>query len=87
MPVVHATVGALLIVTNTLVAAWGFIAYRRNAPPGDIFRHALAAAQTLVIAQAFLGLVLISQNYGRPAALRVRPATAPVRGVPLCFAG
>jgi hypothetical protein len=62
MPVTHAIVGSLLIVANAGVAVWGFIAYRRNAPPGDVFRHLLAAAQTLVIAQATLGLVLISQG-------------------------
>jgi hypothetical protein len=62
MPVVHAIVGSLLIVVNTLVAVWGAIAYRRNAPPGELFRQALALAQTLVIAQASLGLVLISQG-------------------------
>jgi hypothetical protein len=62
MPVVHTIVGSLLIVVNTLVAVWGFVAYRRNAPPGELFRQALALAQTLVIAQATLGLVLISQG-------------------------
>ena len=62
MPVVHAIVGSLLIAMNALVAVWGFVAYRRNSPPGNLFRQALALAQTLVIAQAFLGLALISQG-------------------------
>jgi heme A synthase len=62
MPVVHAIVGSLLIVVNALVALWGAVAYRRNAPPGELFRQALALAQTLVIAQATLGLILISQG-------------------------
>ena len=52
MPVVHAIVGSLLIAMNALVAVWGFVAYRRNSPPGDVYRQALALAQTLVIAQA-----------------------------------
>ncbi len=65
MPVVHAIVGSLLIVVNAAVAVWGYIAYRRNRPPGEFFRQTLAMAQTLVIAQATLGLVLISE--GLPA--------------------
>ena len=44
MPVVHAIVGSLLIVVNAAVAIWGGIAYRRNAPPGELFRQARAAA-------------------------------------------
>ncbi len=63
MPVAHAIVGSLLIAVNAVVAVWGYVAYRRNKPPGDIFRHALAGAQTLVIAQASLGLVLISEGH------------------------
>lgn len=63
MPVVHAVVGSLLIATNLVVAVWGAIAYRRNRPPGRAFRHTLAAAQTLVLAQATLGLILLSQGY------------------------
>jgi hypothetical protein len=62
MPVVHAIVGSLLIAMNAVVAVWGYVAYRRNSPPGDLFRHSLALAQTLVIAQATIGLVLISEG-------------------------
>ena len=63
MPLVHAIVGSLLIVANAAVALWGYVAYRRNAPPGEYYRQMLAMAQTLVIAQATLGLVLISDGY------------------------
>jgi hypothetical protein len=63
MPEVHAVVGSLLIVTNLAVAVWGYIGYRRNAPPRQLFTHLLAFAQTLVIAQATLGLILLSQGY------------------------
>jgi hypothetical protein len=62
MPAVHAVVGSLLIAANLAVAVWGFIAYRRDAPPGGLFTQLLAAAQTLVIAQATIGLVLLSQG-------------------------
>jgi hypothetical protein len=63
MPEVHAVVGSLLIAANLAVAVWGYLGYRRNLPPGRIFTHLLAFAQTLVIAQATLGLVLLSQGY------------------------
>jgi hypothetical protein len=59
-------VGISLIVTNAAVAVWGYVAYRRNAPPGRAFQQVLALAQTLVIAQATLGLLLVSDGY-RPA--------------------
>jgi len=59
-------VGVSLIVTNLAVAVWGFVAYRRDRPPGRWFTHALALAQTAVIAQATLGLLLVSDGY-RPA--------------------
>ena len=55
-------VGALLIISNGVVAAWGYVAYRRDAPPGASFTHALALAQTSVIAQATLGLLLLSSG-------------------------
>ena len=55
-------VGALLVVSNLLVAGWGLVAYRRSAAPGRMFTHALALAQTLVIAEALLGLILVSDG-------------------------
>src|SRR3954447_10862980 len=59
-------VGVTLILTNAVVAAWGFVAYRRNMAPGGAFQQVLALAQTMVVAQATLGLVLVSDGY-RPA--------------------
>jgi hypothetical protein len=66
MPEVHMILGASVILVNLAVAVWGFVAYRRNAPPGRSFMQCLALAQTLVIGQAFLGLLLLSDGY-RPA--------------------
>jgi hypothetical protein len=63
MPEVHMLVGSLLIVSNAAVAVWGFVAYRRNAPPGRFYMHALALAQTAVIAQATLGQLLVSEGH------------------------
>jgi len=66
MPVLHAVVGSLLIAANLGVAVWGYLSWRRDRPPRRLFTHLLASAQTLVIAQATLGLLLISEGY-RPA--------------------
>jgi hypothetical protein len=55
-------VGILLILTNATAAIWGYVAYRRNAPPGAAFKQVLALAQTMVVAQATLGLVLVSDG-------------------------
>jgi hypothetical protein len=63
MPEVHMLVGSLLILSNAAAGAWGFLAYRRNAPPGRFYMHALALAQTAVIAQATLGLLLVSEGH------------------------
>ena len=63
---VHMLVGTLVILSNLGVAAWGFVAYRRDAPPGRFYMHALALAQTFVIGQASLGLWLVSDGR-RPA--------------------
>jgi hypothetical protein len=63
MPEVHMFVGALLIITNATVAAWGYVAYRRDSPPGASYTQALALAQTCVIAQATLGLLLVADGY------------------------
>jgi hypothetical protein len=63
MPELHMFVGIALIVTNLAVAAWGFVSYRRDRPPGAIFTQVLALAQTAVIAQATLGLLLVSEGH------------------------
>jgi hypothetical protein len=66
MPDVHMVVGICLIALNAFVAIWGYTAYRRDSPPGRAFTQVLALAQTTVIAQATLGLILVSDGY-RPA--------------------
>jgi hypothetical protein len=66
MALVHMVLGTLLIAANFTVAAWGFVVYRRRIPPGRLFTHLLALAQTLVIGQATVGLLLLSGGL-RPA--------------------
>ena len=46
-------------------ALWGFWAYRRGRA-GAALGHALALAQTVLIAQVGLGLLLLSRDYRSP---------------------
>src|SRR3954465_15353837 len=63
MPEVHMVVGTLLIVTNAIVGIWGLTASRRDRPPAGIYMQLLALSQPMVIAQATLGLILLSDGY------------------------
>jgi hypothetical protein len=56
----HQANGALLIAVNALAGVWGAYYLRRRRPPVSAYRHVLALAQTLVIAQVALGLLLLS---------------------------
>ena len=50
-------------MTNGVVAVWGFVAYRRDAPPGASFMQRWRWPRRCVIAQATLGLLLLSDGY------------------------
>jgi len=56
----HQANGALVIAVNVVAGLWGLYYLRRRRPPATAFRHVLALAQTLVIAQVALGLLLLS---------------------------
>ena len=56
----HAVNAVLLIAANVLAFAWGLVYYRRGRTPGRVYAHLLALAQSLVIAQVALGLLLLS---------------------------
>jgi hypothetical protein len=58
----HQANGALLIVVNALAGVWGAYYLRRRRSPAAAYRHVLALAQTLVIAQVALGLLLLSDG-------------------------
>ena len=62
----HRLLAGLVIGVCTLAAAFGGVTYwrRRAAPP--LLAHALALAQTLLVAQVAVGLLLLSD--GRRAA-------------------
>lgn len=61
---VHQVLGVAVIVICVGAAALGFVAFRRGA--GAFVSHALVLAQTAVIAQAALGLLLLSDGRRAP---------------------
>jgi hypothetical protein len=61
----HAVAFAVLAVTwGAGVAA--LIVFRRHREPGPLLRQLLALAQTVLIAQVALGLLLLSKDYRAP---------------------
>jgi hypothetical protein len=60
----HAVAFAVLAVTWG-AAVVGFVAYRRGTA-GFAVQHLLALAQTVLIAQVALGLLLLSRHYRAP---------------------
>jgi hypothetical protein len=62
----HHTVAYLVLGVTILSAIWGGIAYLRHRNPGATLSHLLALAQTLIVAQVGLGLLLLSDDYRAP---------------------
>jgi hypothetical protein len=61
----HHTLAFLVLASAFAAAAAGFVAYRR-AQAGPIVAHVLALAQTIVVAQVALGLLLLSGGKRAP---------------------
>lgn len=61
----HHTIAFLVLASCFGAAAAGFLAYRR-AVAGQVVAHVLALAQTLVVAQVALGLLLLSDHRRAP---------------------
>jgi hypothetical protein len=62
----HVALGVAVIVVCFGSALLGFLAYRRRGGAGGLITHALALAQTLLIAQAAVGLLLLSDGKRAP---------------------
>jgi hypothetical protein len=62
----HETVAFAVIAVAALAAVAGGVAYWRGAEPGVIVRQLLALAQTLLVAQVALGLLLLSDDRRAP---------------------
>lgn len=58
----HALNAVLVIAANLLAFGWGLYFVLRKRTPGRIYAHLLALAQSLVIAQVALGLLLLSDG-------------------------
>jgi hypothetical protein len=61
---VHAVLGLAVVVICLGAAVLGFVSYRRGA--GGVVSHALVLAQTALIAQAAVGLLLLSDGHRAP---------------------
>lgn len=61
----HHTIAFLVLASCFAAAAAGFVAYRR-AVAGRAVAHLLALAQTIVVAQVALGLLLLSGGRRAP---------------------
>ena len=65
MVTVHVVVGVAVLAVCAGAAVFGFVSYRRERA-GATVAHALALAQTALIAQAALGLLLLSDGRRAP---------------------
>jgi hypothetical protein len=61
----HHTLAFLVLASAFAAAAAGFVAYRRAAA-GRVVAHLIALAQTIVVAQVGLGLLLLSGGKRAP---------------------
>jgi hypothetical protein len=65
----HHTVAFLVLASTFAAAAAGGVAYYRRAEPRGVVTHLLALAQTLLVTQVGLGLLLLSQHHRAPQRL------------------
>ena len=71
---VHIALGVAVIAVCVVSAVLGFVAYRRRGSGGAFVSHALVLAQTLLIAQAAVGLLLLSDGRRAPRSSTTRTA-------------
>jgi hypothetical protein len=69
MVTVHHTVAFLVIVATFAAAITAGVAYYRRREPRGIVTHLIALAQTLLVAQVGLGLLLLSDHKRAPVKL------------------
>jgi len=63
MVTAHHTVAFLVIGVCALASLAGGVAYRRGREPGVLTTQTLALAQTLIVAQVAIGLLLLSSHH------------------------
>lgn len=59
---IHYALGVVVVVINLVAGLWGIAVWKGWLTPGRVFAQVLAASQTVIIGQAVLGLLLLSQN-------------------------
>ena len=59
---IHIGLGVLVIAINLIAAVWGFLVWKQMLPANKVYAQVLAASQTVIIGEAILGLLLLSQN-------------------------
>ncbi|MSO47381.1 MAG: hypothetical protein EXQ67_04775 [Thermoleophilia bacterium] len=59
---IHLGLGFVVIAFNLIAAVWGFVVWRRWLPANKVYAQVLAASQTVIVGQAIIGLLLLSQN-------------------------
>jgi len=62
----HVALGVAVVAVCFASAALGFVAHRRAGGAGRLVAHALVLAQTLLIGQAAVGLLLLSDGRRAP---------------------
>jgi hypothetical protein len=62
MLTVHHVNAFLVIAVCVVASALALVAYRRRGSGGGLVSHALALAQTLIVAQVGLGLLLLADH-------------------------
>jgi hypothetical protein len=65
----HETLAVLVIAIAVVASAAAALAYRRRGSAGPVARQLLALAQTVLIAQVALGLLLLSDDRRAPEEL------------------
>lgn len=59
---IHLWLGIIVIAINLVAGIWGLLVWRRKLPANKPYAQVLAASQTVIIGQAIIGLLLLSQN-------------------------
>ena len=81
MPDVHQAIGGFVIALNLIAAVWGFLVWRGTAGSGRAFQQVLALSHTVIIAQAVIGLLLLSSEHRAPVQLHYVYGLAPAVAV------
>ena len=66
MLVAHRVVAVAVLVVTGLSALWAWLTYLRRRPARRLLSHLLALAQTVLVAQVGLGLLLLSDHRRAP---------------------